>query len=238
MDKTFDLGANLDLLKKNRHIPEVSQLITHYYAKKKDNNSSSKPPKFPLIVLEGLDGCGKTNFSYSFAKENGCFRWGCPPKSIRHLREFFTTHMEFTLPYYILGNYIAGNEIANLLQKKPVILDRYWYSTVVTPAAQKYIQENKTLFSDATFSVWPKYLLRPTNIIFMDIDEELRLKRKSCCTKPVTKEEKLLTENSDYRNYVVYLYKKKFPNVTVLNVEDPEFNEKAKAILNAAISSR
>lgn len=131
----------------NKNIDGVEELLSIYEnttQQIKDNVPEVK--KFPLIVLEGLDGCGKmqynltfktvymfltffqilgkTSVSSRFAAKIGAQRWKTPPVSISHIRDLFDEHLELRTAYYSLGNYIAGLEVQNLLQTTPVVMDR------------------------------------------------------------------------------------------------------------------
>lgn len=102
----------------------------------------SDESRHPLIVLEGLDGCGKLEYSNCvllcnlmifigksstgkrFAKQIGALQWKTPPESIGHLRHLFDNHKELRTAYYSLGNYIAALEVQELLKMSPVLMDR------------------------------------------------------------------------------------------------------------------
>lgn len=80
--------------------------------------------KYPLIVIEGLDGCGKTTMTTFLAKEFNATIYCTPPDCLTQLRPFFEDDRLLRTAFYALGNYIANMQLKLLLQEKPVILDR------------------------------------------------------------------------------------------------------------------
>ena len=51
---------------------------------------------------------------------------GTPPASIKHIRKHFDVFPELCRrSFYAYGNYVAAEEIAQILQSRPVVLDRF-----------------------------------------------------------------------------------------------------------------
>lgn len=122
-------------------VEPVQQLLKMYYQEKTRCDEEKREAQHPLIILEGLDGSGNTHLYMYFgiviilligktsmtkvvAKKSKAERWLTPPESIRFLREYFDGNPTLRTAYYSLGNYIAAFEVACILHRKPVIMDR------------------------------------------------------------------------------------------------------------------
>lgn len=126
-------------------IKPVQQLLQVYNEAKLKRDEQTENAKYPLIVLEGLDGSGwyfsicfnyyqviiiviiktgKTSMSKKLAKKCNAERWLTPPESVRFLREYFDSNADLRTAYYSLGNYIAALEVSCVLHEKPVVMDR------------------------------------------------------------------------------------------------------------------
>lgn len=172
-------------IKNNKNIDELLKI----FREKRDSLGHAKyrHAKYPLIVLEGFDGSGKTSFSYILSKRLNAIRWCSPPKSIKHLRPYFNENKQYREAFYVIGNYICAYEISKFLQRKPVVIDRYWLSTI--SAIENYDTK------------WPKGLLKPDFVFWIDIPEEIRIAKVYSRTKPITEEEQAL-ENQEYRDKI------------------------------------
>lgn len=80
--------------------------------------------KHPLIVFEGLDGCGKSTLAREVSARLNAKQWRTPPNSLKHIRSEFDSDPQLSTAFYGLGNYIAAMEVSSLLQNSPVVLDR------------------------------------------------------------------------------------------------------------------
>ena len=102
--------------------------------------------KYKFIVIEGIDGSGKTTIANALSEQLSCHIYKPPPKVISDcqipplseeitLREFVDKRA-FDIPqarflFYLLGIVQASTEICSLLQTNHVICDRYIASTLV-----------------------------------------------------------------------------------------------------------
>lgn len=83
-----------------------------------------------LFVIEGIDGVGKSTVLHILAKKLDAIAIEMPNGiwlKYRHLVE--NTHPTIRFFYYVLANQFASFDIRKLLRKKPVICDRFIYST-------------------------------------------------------------------------------------------------------------
>ncbi|KAL1496986.1 hypothetical protein ABEB36_008023 [Hypothenemus hampei] len=222
----FNLFRNLEEilqeLKKHKNLEPVQQLLQVYDSAKTKAEQNKEVLNHPLIILEGLDGSGKTSMTRRLGDKLQLTKWKTPPESIRFIRNYFDNNLTLQNAYYSLGNYIAALELSCILPKNPVIMDRYWHSTTAYALAQKVVNnpQNLTLpdFGDAIYK-WPGDLLKPTIVIFLNVSEKKRLERHSRrSAELITEQEKLLKNNTKFREDVLQAYKNmREPSVTLIN---------------------
>ena len=92
--------------------------------------------KHPFYAFEGVDAAGKTTPAKLLAEHLSGEYYHNPPEVLRGMR----TRMDSSPPtirylYYLLGNFVASEEIKVLLESRPVVADWYIYSTVAFHSA-------------------------------------------------------------------------------------------------------
>ncbi|XP_044730735.1 UMP-CMP kinase 2, mitochondrial-like isoform X2 [Chrysoperla carnea] len=197
------LNCHKLFLQDNSNVVELLNI----YQSKKELGNAAESKKFPFIVLEGLDGCGKTTLSRALSKKRGAELMCTPPKSIDHLRSSFDDATLRTA-FYSLGNYIAAEEIRVITARSPVMLDRYWHSTGAFALAQAVHNKEIELppIDDEVYK-WPTDLLKPDLVIYLDVSEENRLERIS--RRPTcTDQESLIKTNADFRKNIITAYER------------------------------
>jgi len=191
-------------------ITPVEELLKIYENTKLKAEEQHNVKKNPLIILEGLDGSGKSAMSRRLASKISAEKCSTPPESIKHLRTFFDNHSELRTAFYSLGNYIAALEISCILTEKPVVVDRFWHSTTAYALAQEVANDpNKLSLPQVEDDIykWPSDLLKPDIVILLNVSEEVRLERHSRRhPESVTLQEKLLKDDTKFREDVLKAY--------------------------------
>ncbi|CAG9771346.1 unnamed protein product [Ceutorhynchus assimilis] len=217
------MSISINVFLQHEDKQQVQQLLAVYnQAKTKYEEQSSDLEKNPLVILEGLDGSGKTSMTKQLAKKFKAEKRCTPPESIRDLRDYFDKELTLRPAYYSLGNYIAALEILCVLPENAVVMDRYWHSTTAYALAQGVADRPSELElpnpSDEIYK-WPDDLLKPDKVIFLNVSEEMRLERHSRrAAALVTTQENLLKDNVKFRGDVIQAYKNmREPAVTIIN---------------------
>lgn len=129
--------------------------------------------KHPIILLEGLDGCGKTSLAGRLQSGLGMTCIKAPPPELSILRPYFDGcgSIPVRRAFFMLGNIMTGEEARRLSRLSPVLIDRYAPSTWAYRAGE-----------DSSFRIpesWPDDLLRPEALIVLEAEEGVRLARLS-----------------------------------------------------------
>eukprot|EP01032_Pedospumella_encystans_P011229 gene11229-13068_t len=150
------------------------------------------------VVLEGLDGVGKSTVAEKLAAVLNAEHMMTPPAIMRTGREWFVkqdNHMRKA--YYMVGNFIAGSEMQQCVEKqqRSVVLDRYFASTIAYIVGKKDTHLPLPAKDDPVFA-WPDELYRPSCMIVLVLPEADRvLRRQGRTAIEETPEEKLLRED-------------------------------------------
>ncbi|ODN01933.1 UMP-CMP kinase 2, mitochondrial [Orchesella cincta] len=193
---------------------------------------------FPFIVVEGLDGTGKTTLTRFLSSTLNMRIMGTPPKNFEvfiKARDFFDGQPEsIRRAYYSLGNYIAAHDF--ILSKQPAVMDRYWHSTSAYAMAHQLRSEPESF--EKSDLIWPADLLQPDLVVFLQVSEKERLRRHSTRKEFTnTKEEQTLAEDSRFRFNLVECYRSVVgPPMAELFVDGEQPDSEAKimkAVLNA-----
>jgi len=204
-----------------------------------DLTESKEPPKgsgHPFVVIEGMDGCGKTTLTRFLSEKLDMKLIPTPPKNYEiftNARVYFDGQSEsIRRAFYSLGNYLAAVDVAN--SDKPVVMDRYWHSTAAYAVANEIKSGDTTSVFDLS---WPSDLLQPDVVIFLQVSETERMRRFSSRRALTnTKEEQLLAGDQDFRRNLVDCYKSILgPQFLELDV-DGKKDESESKILNAVMN--
>jgi len=134
---------------------------------------------YPIVVIEGLDGVGKSTLVESLAKKINAVVLKTPPFIYSpmickdSLRPFFDAQPEpIRRAYYRFSCVIAGVKAEVLSKEQPVIIDRYWTSTVAYAFGAG--EAHEILRHAGTY---PSDIVEPDHTILLTVSEQVRLKR-------------------------------------------------------------
>ncbi|XP_034231123.1 UMP-CMP kinase 2, mitochondrial-like [Thrips palmi] len=193
-------------------IPEVQEAVTLFLkGYDPEKKLSELHNRHPLIVVEGLDASGKTTVTHLLSKRLGGVKMSTPGPQFAALRPFFDQQPNhIRRAYYSLTNYAAALEINELLEEKPVILDRFWHSTAAYALAGEV--DDVAMLPPAGDQIyqWPKDLKPyPEKVIFLQVTEAERMKRISR-RQTATAEEDRLAKEANFRKVINEAYRRMY----------------------------
>lgn len=163
----------------------------------------------PLIVLEGLDGSGKTTVATELTRRLPASLIRTPHPKFEHtVREKFRNLPEpISRAFYCAANYLAAHEAQILRKDQPVLFDRWWGSTCSMALGMKAGTSANLPAADSDIYRWPLDLPRPTLGIVLDVDENIRSKRAQL-RGDMKSEEHALAAKEDLRRAVKVAYER------------------------------
>jgi len=130
----------------------------------------------PFLVLEGVDGTGKTTVGKALARQAGGVYMKTPGDQYKAIRSHIDngTPKEAKLLFYLATVLDASAQIRETLRSQPVICDRYIWSSLIPHAAyhDEYLGELESIWQPFAQS-----LTQPTNTILLTVSEEEQLAR-------------------------------------------------------------
>jgi dTMP kinase len=154
----------------------------------------------PFICVEGLDGVGKTTVARSVAERIGGLYYKTPPPPYDSIRQTIDLYADVStrFHFYLSAVGFASQQIRRVLATRPVVCDRYIYSTIAYHAAM-----DETLRSMADVDDY----LRPDCAILLAADEYERIRRVS--SRPRSAHDGDLETNSGfllavYREFITF----------------------------------
>lgn len=139
--------------------------------------TASSRSRHPVIVVEGLDGTGKTTITRALAQKLHGTALSTPPPQFAHIRDAFRHQDEAVArAFYSAANYVAAQTIAHHAASSIVVVDRWWCSTCAMALANQRTVETLPPAGDPVY-VWPTDLLRPDVGFLLHVTEEVRVGR-------------------------------------------------------------
>ncbi|XP_065661173.1 uncharacterized protein LOC101238319 isoform X2 [Hydra vulgaris] len=164
--------------------------------------------KHPFIVVEGLDGTGKSTMTKNLAKHLNGVALRTPPDEIASFRKMFDPLPEMLRrSFYSFSNYVAAQQIYNALQTQPVVLDRFWHSTTSYAIAKESTCNCSLPPKCHSVYSWPSDLIRPSAIVFLttpEVDRDTRVNIR----QEITSEEQLISKSTQLRERIKEAYRR------------------------------
>lgn len=169
--------------------------------------SSTAARQNPVIVVEGLDGTGKTLVTRTLAEKLSGVAMSTPPPQFAAIREIFRGQEEAVArAFYSAANYIAAAGILEASQSSAVVVDRWWCSTCAMALANGCSYDSLPPRGDAVYR-WPADLPAPDAGFLLCVDEAVRVARIRR-RAPEDAEERRLSSQSEMRRVAMEAYRR------------------------------
>ncbi|MEK6860678.1 MAG: dTMP kinase [Nanoarchaeota archaeon] len=154
-----------------------------------------------FIVLEGLDGSGKTTIAKRLAEVAGATYFRTPGDDFKPVRSYVDngTPPETKLFYYLSTVFDASKKIDEERKNRPVVCDRYIWSSFV-PHSTFYGEDLD--FLERLFSHFTDRLVKPDHTIFLDVSAQEQLARLGIRSEETMSPSDKLCLDSKLRNNV------------------------------------
>lgn len=174
----------------------------------RSETASSPPKRHPIILLEGLDGSGKTSITHWLSTKLGGTALCTPPPEWADIRPLYRGEDEgIARAFYSAANYLAADVILATAERAPfVVVDRWWCSTCAMALANCLTRTTLPAEGDTVY-VWPHDLPRPDVGFFLHVDEAIRIARIRK-RAPEDAEERRLSSKSEMRATAAEAYRR------------------------------
>lgn len=130
-----------------------------------------------FIVIEGLDGSGKSTVAQGLAKTLNGVYYKTPPKEYLTIRSQVDNcgNRDAQLYYYLSSVFFASTQIQQLLnQGKIVVCDRYYHTTIIT--YKDVLEDTFPDIKDNLFNLIKRFQA-PNFVFLLTASKEVRAKR-------------------------------------------------------------
>jgi thymidylate kinase len=160
-----------------------------------DRQQSQK--NYHFIVIEGLDGVGKSTTSEHLVEMLQGFSFHTPDSRLNEIRGIFDNSSITTrTAFYNAANHLASEGIKIQLCHSSVVLDRYYGSTLAAAYSHNLFQRAELNSKAKSFS---ENLMQPDITIHLKIDEKVRVARINNRGKDFNRDERKLIEDREFR---------------------------------------
>lgn len=132
--------------------------------------------KNQFIVIEGIDGSGKSTVSKKIANMLGITHLESPIHPFTEIRKNIDESLcsKGRLYFYLSSNYKLSNFIKEQKETRSIICSRYFYSTIIGYFSR--LGEEISSLYDNPF-IMEREFLKPDLVIFLQVDEDKQAKR-------------------------------------------------------------
>jgi dTMP kinase len=161
---------------------------------------SSGHYRHSLIVVEGIDGAGKTTVARRLAVALRAKYLSTPPPPLDSIRKYFDkqTSVETRFLFYLCSVAFASDIIRRELVKRDVVCDRYLGSTLAY---------HRALGMRVRWDARELSVVRPDFAFFLHVSDERERMRRIKGRGKITRGDRLV-ENSDLRERLIREYNK------------------------------
>lgn len=171
---------------------------------------STPPHKKTLILLEGMDGVGKSRVARTLVDRLGAEARmiATPDPAFADIRKIFRAQTEeLSRAFHSAANYIAAWDAFHATdQRSFVVFDRWWCSTCAMALANSCTLTTFDEIGDSVFE-WPSDLPRPDMAVLLYVDEHIRRERIRQ-RAPEDAEERRLSAMQEMREVTMRAYRR------------------------------
>ena len=134
----------------------------------------------PFVVLEGLDGCGKSTLARGLVQRlEGAVLLETIPALRKAGNRLTPISERARKACFYLNNYALAAQIARLPEGGLAVCDRYWHSSTAYAIAQDCAFGGEESIPPAHHACyqWPTDLRRPDLVLFLQVDDDVRTNR-------------------------------------------------------------
>ncbi len=129
------------------------------------------------------------------------------PSNLKSFRPYFDKQNESVKRHFFhLWDIVNSQQLLSFHDTTVVILDRYWPTTI----AYRLAHQTDSTSLDENFPIsWPSYLVQPSHIVYIYLNEEERHRRivQRETTIPINDEERRIASDSEFRSRFDKIYR-------------------------------
>ena len=158
--------------------------------------------------LLGIDGVGKTTLANALGRSSHIpGHLLSIPSNLKAFRPYFDKQDETIKRHFFhLWDIVVSEKLLSFPETTVVILDRYWPTTIAYRLAH---QTDSLLVNENMEIHWPAYLVQPSHIVYIYLNEEERHRRiaQRQTTIPISEEEQRIAADPEFRSRLDQIYR-------------------------------